>query len=64
MEMNFEYPLGENAEAAGEESLEDSMAPDCFPWPQDDTPDAKPEETLAAIDIHLEKEPPPRSPLG
>jgi hypothetical protein len=55
MESFNNHPNGDESGLNGEESQEDSMAPDCFPWPQDDTPDAKPDETLAAIDIVQEK---------
>ncbi len=55
METSSADPLGGGPEMPADECMEDSMAPDCFPWPQDDTPDAKPEETLSAMDIHLDK---------
>jgi hypothetical protein len=53
--MESQNQIGDGPEMGGEESIEDAMAPDCYPWPQDDTPDAKPDETLAAIDIAEEK---------
>ena len=49
--MESDNYLGDGPETGGEESMEDTLAPDCYPWPQDDTPDAKPDETFAAIDI-------------
>ncbi len=55
MESVLNNPMGDAPGTGGEETMEDTMAPDCFPWPQDDTPDAKPDEALAAIDIVKEK---------
>ena len=61
MELSINNLNGDGSGMSGEEPVEDTLTPDCFPWPQDDIPDAKPDEAWAAIDI-LQDRPFPSGP--